>query len=77
MTVNITYDVLQNFLRCNNHIKLYFRDNTNILDIFSNTRIILTLELNNNDIKQNSEIIYNSITNLDNITMYIPKIYIK
>ena len=72
-----TYEILQNLLKCNKGMKLVFRENSNILDIYLYNDIVLTLELNNYSIENNSDIIYNSIINLDNITLYIPKIYIK
>lgn len=72
-----TYEILQNLLKCNKGMELIFRENSNILDIFLYNDIVLTLELNDDSIKNNSDIIYNSIINLDNITLYIPKIYIK
>ena len=75
--MRITYDILQNLLKCNTGIKLVFRENSNILDDYLYSDIITTLELENNNIENNSSTIYNSIVNLDNITIYIPKIYIK
>ena len=72
-----TYEILQNLLKCNKGMKLVFRENSNILDIYLYNDIVLTLELNDDSIENNSDIIYNSIINLDNITLYIPKIYIK
>lgn len=75
--MNINYDILQNFLRCNKNIKLNFRENSNILDVVSYSQVILTLELDSCDLISNSKLIYNSITKLDGVTMYIPKIYIK
>ena len=72
-----TYEILQNLLKCNKGMKLVFRENSNILDIYLYNDIVLTLELNNDSIENNSDIIYNSIIKLSNITMYIPKIYIK
>ncbi|WP_270940402.1 hypothetical protein [Romboutsia lituseburensis] len=75
--MNINYDILQNFLRCNKNIKLNFRENSNILDVVSYSQVILTLELNSTDLVSNSKLIYDSITKLDGVTMYIPKIYIK
>ena len=75
--MNINYDILQNLLRCNKNIKLKFRENSNILDILSYSQVILTLELDTSDIRLNSKLIYDSIINLEGITMYIPKIYIK
>ena len=63
--MKITYDILQNLLKCNKGMKLVFSD------------IILSLNLNINNIEDNAEFIYNSITRLDNVTIYIPKIYQK
>ena len=75
--MKINYDILQNLLKCNKGIKLVFRDNSNILDVYLFSNIILSLDLNINNIEDNAELIYNSIINLDNITIYIPKIYQK
>ncbi|CED93666.1 MULTISPECIES: hypothetical protein [Romboutsia] len=75
--MKINYEILKNFLRCNNGIKLIFRDNSNILDIYLLNSIILSLKLDNNNLEDNAELIYNSITSLDNVTMFIPKIYQK
>ena len=75
--MRITYEILQNLLKCNTGIKLVFRDNSNVLDIYLYSDIILTLELKNSSIENNSHTIYNSIVDLDNVTIYIPKIYIK
>lgn len=75
--MNINYDILQSFLRCNKNIKLRFRENSNILDVTISNEIVLSLELSSNNMENHSDIIYHSITNLDGITMYIPKIYIK
>lgn len=75
--MNINYDILQNLLRCNKNIKLNFREDSNILDVLSNSQVILTLELDSNDIKEHSKVIYEDIVNLENVTLYIPKIYIK
>lgn len=75
--MSINYDILQNLLRCNKNIKLKFRENSNILDVLSYSQVILTLELDNNDVALNSKLIYDCIVDLEGITMYIPKIYIK
>lgn len=75
--MEIDHNILQNFLKCNKGMKLIFKENSNVLDVYLYNTIILTMELNNNNIKDNSEVIYNAITNLDNVTMYIPKIYVK
>ena len=64
-------------LKCNKGMKLVFRDNSNILDVYLFSDIILSLNLNINNIEDNAEFIYNSITRLDNVTIYIPKIYQK
>jgi hypothetical protein len=57
-----TYEILQNLLKCNKGMKLVFRENSNILDIYLYNDIVLTLELNDDSIENNSDIIYNSIT---------------
>lgn len=75
--MKITYDILQNLLKYNKGMKLVFRDNSNILDVYLFSDIILSLNLNINNIEDNAEFIYNSITRLDNVTIYIPKIYQK
>ena len=75
--MKINYDIVQNLLKCNKGIKLVFRDNSNILDVYLFSDIILSLDLNINNIEDNAELIYNSIINLDDITIYIPKIYQK
>nr|WP_317331622.1 hypothetical protein [uncultured Romboutsia sp.] len=75
--MKINYDILQNLLKCNKGMKLIFRDNPNILDVYLFSDIILSLDLNINHIEDNAELIYNSITSLDDVTIYIPKIYQK
>lgn len=73
--MKINYDILQNLIKFNKGMKLMFRDNSNILDVYLFSDIILSLDLNTNNIEDNAELIYNSIISLDNVTMYIPKIY--
>ena len=75
--MKITYDNLKDLLRCNSGIKLEFRENTHILDVFLYNKSILNIELENNSIEDNCDKIYNSIVNSENITIYIPKVYIK
>lgn len=75
--MSITYDMLKDLLRCNKGMKLEFKKNTNILDVYIYNTVVLTIELEDNNMEKNSELIYNSIINLDNLTMYIPKVYIK
>lgn len=75
--MNINYDILQNLLRCNKNLKLKFRGDSTILDVLLYTEVILTLELESNDLTKYSEFIYEGILNLEGITIYIPKIYIK
>lgn len=75
--MKINYDILQNLLKCNKGMKLIFRDGSNILDVYLFSDIILSLNLNINNIEDNAKFIYNSITRLDNVTIYIPKIYQK
>lgn len=71
------YSILKKFLDCNKNIKLKFTEGTNTLKIIINSQVVSTIELSSNIIEENSELIYNAIINLDNITMYIPKIYTK
>ncbi|QJA08523.1 hypothetical protein HF520_06015 [Romboutsia sp. CE17] len=75
--MKIDYEILNNLLKNNKGIKLIYRENTNILDIFISNTLISTLELESNNIESHSEEIYNAIVNLKNINLYIPKIYIK
>ncbi|MGL5712870.1 MAG: hypothetical protein ACRCX2_07615 [Paraclostridium sp.] len=74
MTINLKH--LEDLLRCNNHLKIGFIDGTNILEVKASYKVILTLELSNNSLEDNAQTIYDSITSLENITLYIPKIYI-
>lgn len=75
--MKIDYEILNNLLKNNKGIKLIYRENTNILDIFISNTLMSTLELESNNIESHSEEIYNAIVNLKNINLYIPKIYIK
>ncbi len=75
--MKINYNILQNLLKCNKGMKLIFRDNSNMLDVYLFSDIILSLDLNINNIEDNAELIYNSIISLDDVTIYIPKIYQK
>jgi hypothetical protein len=75
--MNINYDILQNLLRCNKNLNLKFREDSTILDVLLYTEVILTLELESNDLTKYSKLIYESILDLEGITIYIPKIYIK
>lgn len=76
--MTIDYKVLSKLLECNKNLKLQFRnEDNNNLDIIIYNKVISSIVLNNNNIEENSEIIYNHIINLENITLYIPKIYIK
>lgn len=73
MTLELKH--LNDLLRCNKNIKIGFIENTNTLEIKILSKIILTLELESNNLEDNASIIYDSIVNLENITLYIPKIY--
>jgi hypothetical protein len=74
MTIKLNH--LENLLRCNKNIKIGFIEDTNILEIKNLSTVILKLELSNNSLEDNSKIIYDAITNLEGVTLYIPKIYI-
>ena len=75
--MKIYYRILNDLIKNNKGMKLILRDDSNTLDIYISNNLALTLELENRDIESNSEFIYNSVINLENVTMYIPKIYIK
>lgn len=75
--MNIQLKQLEDLLKCNKHIKISFLENTNILEIKNLSKVILNLELDSNNLEDNAIIIYNAITNLEGITLYIPKIYIR
>ncbi|MEG2983124.1 MAG: hypothetical protein ACRCYC_11470 [Paraclostridium sp.] len=74
MTIELKH--LEHLLKCNKHIKLQFIENTTFLEIKNLSKIILKLELKSNNLEDNASIIYDAITNLNDITLYIPKIYI-
>lgn len=73
----IDMEILGNLLRLNKHIKLEFIENTNILEIKYNNNVLSTIDLKNNIIEDNAQFIYDTITNLTDINLYIPKIYYK
>ncbi|MBC5996618.1 hypothetical protein EAI30_05895 [Romboutsia ilealis] len=75
--MKIHHRILNNLIKNNNGMKLILRDDSSTLDIYISNNLVLTLKLENGDIESNSEFIYNSIINLENVNMYIPKIYIK
>lgn len=74
--MTLDFKHLNDLLKCNKNIKIGFIENTNTLEIKNLSKILLTLNLKSNDIENNAKIIYDTITSLENITLYIPKIYI-
>lgn len=75
--MRIEFKHLEDLLRCNKNIKIKFIDNSNILEIKNLSTVITKIEFHNNNLEENSEYIYNTLVNLENITLYIPKIYDK
>ncbi|CEQ19812.1 Uncharacterised protein [[Clostridium] sordellii] len=75
--MRIEFKHLDDLLRCNKNIKIKFIDNSNILEIKNLSTVIAKIEFHNNNLEENSEYIYNTLVNLENITLYIPKIYDK
>lgn len=75
--MKIEFKHLEDLLRCNKNIKIKFIDNSNILEIKNLSTVIAKIEFHNNNLEENSEYIYNTLVNLENITLYIPKIYDK
>lgn len=74
--MTLDFKHLNDLLKSNKNIKIGFIENTNTLEIKNLSKILLTLDLKSNDIENNAKIIYDTITSLENITLYIPKIYI-
>ena len=74
--MTLDFKHLNDLLKCNKNIKIGYIENTNTLEIKNLSKILLTLDLKSNDIENNAKIIYEAITSLENITLYIPKIYI-
>lgn len=74
--MTLDFKHLNDLLKCNKNIKIGFIENTNTLEIKNLSKILLTVDLKSNSIKDNAKIIYEAITSLENITLYIPKIYI-
>ncbi|CEN22312.1 hypothetical protein [Paraclostridium sordellii] len=75
--MKIEFKHLEDLLRCNKNIKIKFIDDSNILEVKNLSTIIAKIEFPNNNLEENSEYIYNTLVNLENITLYIPKIYDK
>ena len=69
--------ILDKLVRLNRGMNLKFRENTNILDINIYNKTLLTLELESTNLDKHSEYVYNKIIELENVTMYIPSVYIK
>lgn len=69
--------ILDKLVRLNRGMNLKFRENTNILDVNIYNKTLLSLELECKNIDKHSEYIYNRIIELENVTMYIPSVYIK
>ncbi|CEP81218.1 hypothetical protein UT300013_29990 [Paraclostridium sordellii] len=75
--MRIEFKHLEDLLRCNKNIKIKFIDDSNILEVKNLSTVIAKIEFPNNNLEENSEYIYNTLVNLENITLYIPKIYDK
>lgn len=75
--MDIKYQHLTDLLRCNKHIKINLIENTNILEIKNLSKVIFKLKLDSTNLEDNALIIYNAITSLNDITLYIPKVYVQ
>ena len=69
--------ILDKLVRLNRGMNLKFRENTNILDVNIYNKTLLTLELESTNLDKHSKYVYNKIIELENVTMYIPSVYIK
>ncbi len=68
---------LSKLLQYNKHISIEIISEEKKLNIFDKNEIIKSIDFPFNDLKEHSDYIYNLIILIDNINLYIPKIYIK
>lgn len=69
--------ILDKLVRLNRGMNLKLREGTTTLDVNIYNKTILTLDLDCDNVDKHSEYIYNKIIELENVTMYIPSVYIK
>ncbi|SHG96353.1 hypothetical protein [Tepidibacter thalassicus] len=68
---------LNDLLRLNKHIQIEFIKELEIVKILYKGNVISSIPFKHTSIESNPDIIYNYITSLENINLYIPKVYIK
>ncbi|SHK06897.1 hypothetical protein [Tepidibacter formicigenes] len=66
---------LNNLLRLNKHFKIELIKEEKIVKIFYKGSIIGFVPFKNDSIEDNPNLIYNYITSLENVNLYIPKVY--
>ena len=69
--------ILDKLVRLNRGMNLKLREGTTTLDVNIYNNTILTLDLDCDNVEKHSEYIYNKIIELENVTMYIPSVYIR
>ena len=69
--------ILDELVRLNRGMNLKLREGTTTLDVNIYNQTPLTLDLECDNVDKHSEYIYNEIIALENVTMYIPSVYIK
>ena len=69
--------ILDKLVRLNRGMNLKLREGTTTLDVNIYNNTLLTLDLECDYVDKHSEYIYNEIIALENVTMYIPSVYIK
>lgn len=69
--------ILDKLVRLNRGMNLKLREGTTALDVNIYNQTLLTLDLECDNVDKHSEYIYNEIIALENVTMYIPSVYIK
>lgn len=69
--------ILNKLVRLNKGMNLKLRKGTTTLDVNIYNQTLLTLDLECDNVDKHSEYIYNKIIELENVTMYIPSVYIK
>lgn len=69
--------ILDKLIKLNKGMNLQLDEDTNIVNLNHYNQTITSLQLECNNLEKHSEYIYNHIINLQNVTMYIPSVYIK
>lgn len=73
----ILLNKLSNLLKYNKHISVKISQKEKKLNIFNKQQIIESIHFPFNNLNEHIDYVYNIIISINNINLYIPKIYIK